>query len=281
MKNIFGTVVLALVILLLMRVDCIAEQVPLGTPASVGLAAERLEKIESLVLEGIRDGKLPGAVVCIGRHGKIVYLKPFGNRQVGDELKPMSADTVFDMASITKPMATATCVMKLIENGELRLADKVAKFFPEFAPHGKDAITIQDLLVHQSGLIPDNPLVDYADGLELAWMRICELKLVAPVGEEFKYSDVNFIVLAKLVEKIADKNVHEFSQEIIFAPLGMNDTGYLPRAELKQRAAPTEKRNGEWMQGEVHDPRAPMRCRESQVTRESSRRLKIWQYTPR
>jgi len=168
----------------------------------------------------------------------------------------MTTDTVFDMASITKPVATATSIMKLVEDGRLRLTDKVTNHFPEFAKHGKDAITIQDLLVHQSGLIPDNALSDYLDGPELAWERICDLKLIAPVGQQFKYSDVNFIVLAKLVEKISNQNIHEYSQENIFVPLGMNETGYTPREELKQRAAPTEKRDGVWMRGEVHDPRA-------------------------
>ena len=97
--------------------------------------------------------------------------------------------------------------------------------------------------IHQSGVIPDNALADYLDGPDLAWKRICELKLVAPVGQEFKYSDVNFIVLAKIIEKVSGKNVHEYSQEKMFAPLGMNETGYNPREELKQRSAPTEKRN--------------------------------------
>ncbi len=248
--------VLALPVVLGWPVDCHAERLPIGTPDSAGMQTQRLKEIEQLVLDGIQDGKMPGAVVCVGHRGKIVYLEAFGNRQVGDDPQPMTIETVFDMASITKPVATATSVMKLVEDGRIRLASKVVDFFPEFAPNGKDDITIQDMLVHQSGLIPDNALSDYLDGPELAWKRICDLKLVAPVGQEFKYSDVNFIVLAKIIEKVSGKNVHEYSQENIFAPLGMNETGYNPREELKQRAAPTEKRDGQWMRGEVHDPRA-------------------------
>ena len=242
--------------LIALQVVGIAQDVSLKSQQTAGIDLNRLKRIEPLVLEGIRDGKLPGAVICVGHRGSIVYLEAFGDREVGDSPKPMTTDTVFDMASITKPVATATSIMKLVEDGRLRLTDKVTNHFPEFAKHGKDAITIQDLLVHQSGLIPDNALSDYLDGPELAWERICDLKLIAPVGQQFKYSDVNFIVLAKLVEKISNQNIHEYSQENIFVPLGMNETGYTPREELKQRAAPTEKRDGVWMRGEVHDPRA-------------------------
>ncbi len=257
MMSIFVRNLLAVMIgLAWLPVICLAQDASQQSRKPAGIALARLNRIEPLIAEGIRDGKLPGAVICVGHRGSIVYLEAFGNREVGDNPKPMTTDTVFDMASITKPVATATSIMKLVEDGSLRLTDKVSSYFPEFARHGKDAITIQDLLVHQSGLIPDNALADYLDGPELAWTRICDLKLIAPVGEQFKYSDVNFIVLAKLVEKISNQNIHTFSQKNIFAPLGMNETGYTPSEELKDRAAPTEKRGGAWMRGEVHDPRA-------------------------
>ncbi len=233
-----------------------AEGLPFASPESVGMDATRLASIQPLVGEGIAQDKMPGCVVCVGRHGKIVFLEAFGERQTGPASESMTTDTVFDMASITKPVATATSIMKLIENGRLRLGDQVTKFLPDFAPHGKDDITIQHLLVHQSGLIPDNKLADYEEGPEIAWQRICDLELVAPVGKTFKYSDVNFIVLAKLVEVISGRDVNQFSHEEIFGPLGMDETGYLPREELQRRAAPTEKRDGDWMRGEVHDPRA-------------------------
>ncbi len=233
-----------------------AQQLPTDSPASAGMRADRLAGIEPLMLDGIENGNMPGGVVCVGRHGKIVYLEAFGNRQVGDAPEKMTVDTVFDMASLTKPVATATSIMKLVEEGHFLLRDKVVRFMPEFAPNGKDEITIQDLLLHQSGLIPDNALADYQDGPDVAWERICQLKLTAPVGERFRYSDVNFIVLAKLVERVTGKNIHEFSHEEIYAPLKMTETGYNPSEELKTRAAPTQKRDGHWMRGEVHDPRA-------------------------
>ncbi|MCA9129189.1 MAG: DUF1343 domain-containing protein [Planctomycetales bacterium] len=228
---------------------------PSATPESVGLDVQRLHKIQPLVEEGIREGKMPGCVICVGRHGKIAYLEAFGNKLLDDPPVAMTIDTVFDMASITKPVATATSVMKLVEQGKIRLAAPVVEFFPEFAPNGKDKITVQDLLIHQSGLIPDNALSDYLDGPELAWERICQLDLVAPVGTTFKYSDVNFIVLAEIVRKVTGQDIHSFSQEQIFEPLKMEETGYLPSEPLRERAAATEKRDGQWMQGTVHDPR--------------------------
>ncbi|QDV24575.1 exo-beta-N-acetylmuramidase NamZ domain-containing protein [Aureliella helgolandensis] len=234
----------------------LAETLPLVSPSEVGLDGDALVGIEAIVEEGIENKKMPGCVVCVGRHGKIAYLEAFGNKQVEPSQVSMTTDTVFDMASITKPVATATSVMKLVEQGKIRLGAKVVEYFPEFAPNGKDDITVKDLLIHQSGLIPDNSLKDYLDGPELAWQRICDLGLVAPVGTTFKYSDVNFIVLAKLVEKVSGKDINEFSQENLFTPLGMSESGYLPRAELQSRAAPTEERDGAWMQGQVHDPRA-------------------------
>lgn len=233
-----------------------AQHLPVDTPASAGMRSDRLADIETLMLDGIDNGNMPGGVVCVGRHGKIVYLEAFGDRLVGDAPEKMTVDTVFDLASLTKPVATATSIMKLLEEGRFRLNDKVVRYMPEFAPHDKDEITIQNLLVHQSGLIPDNPLGDYLDGPEKAWERICQLKLTGPVGERFRYSDVNFIVLAKLVERLTGKDIHQFSQDEIFAPLKMTETGYNPSEELSRRAAPTQKRDGDWMRGDVHDPRA-------------------------
>jgi uncharacterized protein YbbC (DUF1343 family)/CubicO group peptidase (beta-lactamase class C family) len=168
----------------------------------------------------------------------------------------MTTDTVFDMASLTKPVATATSVMILIERGQLRLQDKVAKFFPEFAANGKDNVTIEQLLVHSAGLIPDNALDDYDDGWTSAKPRICDLKLLAEPGTQFKYSDVGFILLGKIIESVTGKAVNEFAQEEVFQKLGMRDSGYLPADDLKARAATTEERDGEWLVGEVHDPRA-------------------------
>jgi CubicO group peptidase (beta-lactamase class C family) len=233
-----------------------AAGLPQAEPVSVGMDAAHLARIDEIVAAGLAEKRMPGCVVCVGRRGKIVLLKAFGNKQLQPSDLPMTTDTVFDMASITKPVATATSVMILVERGQLKLGQRVTELLPEFATNGKESITIFDLLTHQSGLLPDNKIADYADGREKALERICALDLQAPTGTKFIYSDVNYILLGELVRRVSGKSVHEFSQEHIFQPLGMSETGYLPREELKSRAAPTEQRDGKWMQGEVHDPRA-------------------------
>jgi uncharacterized protein YbbC (DUF1343 family) len=229
---------------------------PQVEPQSVGLDPQKLAAMDAVVAEGLAEKKMPGCVVCIGRQGKIAFLKAYGNRQVEPTTVPMTTDTVFDMASITKPVATATSILLLIERGQLSLSDKVSTLIPEFGVNDKQDITIRDLLIHQSGLIADNALADYQNGPAEALQKIYALKLQQPVGTRFIYSDVNFILLADIVQRVSGLSVHEFSQREIYAPLGMQDTGYLPREELRARAAPTEQREGRWMQGEVHDPRA-------------------------
>ncbi|MCA9143177.1 MAG: beta-lactamase family protein [Planctomycetaceae bacterium] len=233
-----------------------AEGLPLAAPDAVGFASGQLSQIDAVVAEGLRDGEMAGCVVCVGRRGKIAYLKPYGHRQVEPTKIDMTVETVFDMASITKPVATATSVMLLVERGTIKLTDRVAEHIPEFAQHGKDAVTIEDLLLHQSGLTPDNALADYLDGPAKAIENVNALSLREQPKTKFMYSDVGFIVLAELIRKKTGQDVHQFSQENLFRPLGLNETGYVPRQELRERAAATEQRDGHWMVGEVHDPRA-------------------------
>ncbi len=214
------------------------------------------ELIEEIVKQGIKDGKMPGAVVVIADHDNVLYRRAFGNRQIEPVAEPMTLDTVFDLASLTKPIATTTSIMKLIDEGKLSPRAKVSEYLPAFGKHGKDLITVEDLLLHVGGLIPDNSLNDYHDGVEMSWENICELKLVTERGTRFTYTDVGFIVLGKLVEKISGQTLDTFSQANVFQPLGMNETTFNPIAELRKRAAPTEQRDGKWIKGEVHDPRA-------------------------
>jgi uncharacterized protein YbbC (DUF1343 family)/CubicO group peptidase (beta-lactamase class C family) len=225
-------------------------------PSAAGMDAGRLAFIDRAVEDEIAAKKLPGCVVLVGRQGRIAFLKAYGNRQLEPEPVTMTIDTVFDLASLTKPVATATSLMILVEQGKLQIRDRVAQYIPEFAQNGKDRITVLQLLTHQSGLIADNPLSDFDEGPERALERICALNLQAEPGKKFIYSDVSFIVLGELVKRLSGKTIHEFSRERIFRPLGMDETDYLPGPELRARAAPTEKRDGNWMQGEVHDPRA-------------------------
>jgi uncharacterized protein YbbC (DUF1343 family)/CubicO group peptidase (beta-lactamase class C family) len=229
---------------------------PHAAPEDAGMDSGHLARIDSIVAEGLAEKRMPGCVVCVGRRGKIVMLKAYGKKQLQPSELPMTIDTVFDMASITKPVATATSVMLLLERGQLKLGQRVSSIIPEFAANEKDQITIFDLLTHQSGLLPDNAVGDYENGREAAIQKICDLKLQAPTGTRFIYSDVNFILLGEIIRRLSGQSVHEFSQANIYWPLGMKETGYLPSDALKARAAPTEQRDGKWIQGEVHDPRA-------------------------
>ena len=232
------------------------SEIPLRKPEAVGMDAAPLNLIDDIVQEGLEQDKMPGCVVIVGRREGIAFRRAYGFRQLQPEKVTMTVNTVFDLASLTKPIATATSVMALIQQGKLDPNATVATYLPEFAQNGKETITICHLLTHTGGLIADNSMSDYADGSDEAFARIYGLRPTAAPGESFTYSDVGYIVLGQVVKTVSGKNVHEFSQEQIFHPLHMQETGYLPNAELKARAAVTEQREGYWMQGEVHDPRA-------------------------
>ena len=233
-----------------------AADLPRLNPSAAGFDPARLAAIDGLVEELIVAEKMPGCVVCIGRRAGIVLLKAYGRRAVKPAPEAMTVDTVFDLASITKPVATATAIVRLVEEGKLRLSDPIATHIPEFAANGKEKLTVHDLLTHQSGLIADNAIEDYADGPAKAVERIWNLTPLHPAATKFIYSDVNFIVLGQLVERISGESVAAFAERATFEPLGMTETGYQPAEPLRTRAAPTEEREGRWMRGEVHDPRA-------------------------
>ncbi len=235
-----------------------AADLPRGTPDEVGFDPAKLTGIAPRIDGAIAEGKLPGAVLAFGRKGKLVWLEAYGQRRLEPTPEPMTVDTVFDLASLTKPVATATAILQLIEQHRLDLTQRVATVIPEFGVNGKDAITIQDLLIHQSGLIADNALADYQHGIPEAWRRIYDLPLKHPVGSQFVYSDVNFLMLGACVERTTGQRLHDYTRRHIFEPLGMTETGYLPAEPLRARAAPTQQRADRWLQGEVHDPRAAL-----------------------
>jgi uncharacterized protein YbbC (DUF1343 family) len=233
-----------------------ASRLPDAPPSAVGLDAAKLDQIDGVLQEGIEQGSLPGAVVLVVRQGKVAFRKAYGLRSKQPEMVRMTPDTIFDLASLTKPIATATSVMILLEKGKFALSDRVAQHLPAFGQNGKEKITVEQLLLHTSGLIADNPVGDYQDGRKKALERIFQLQPVAEPGTKFTYSDVNFIVLGELVERISGESLDAFARKHIFEPLGLRETTYRPGKELAERAAPTEKREGRWMRGEVHDPRA-------------------------
>lgn len=221
-----------------------------------GLDAARMAHAERLINDAIERGTIPGAVLLVGRGDATLYRKAFGWRSVQPERVKMTEDTIFDLASLSKVTGCATSIMLLVERGQINLTDRVTKYIPEFAANGKDAITIEHLLLHRSGLIADNPLSDYSGDPAKSFANICQLKLSYEPGTGFRYSDVGYMVLGELVRIVDGRPLDVFAREEIFLPLGMKDTCYNPPSSLKPRCAPTEQRNGEWMIGQVHDPRA-------------------------
>lgn len=227
---------------------------PEAPPASVGLDPGRLAGLDAVVERAIADEAVPGAVVLVGRRGKIAYVKAFGMRAVTPEGEPMTRDTVFDLASLTKPVATATAVMILLEQGKVRLDDRLRTLLPEFDNHGKGAITVEQLLRHRAGLIADDPISDYADGPDAAWKRLAGLEPSYPPGTSYIYSDVGFLTLGRIVERVSGQSLDAFARDNVFKPLGMTATGFRP--DSSTRIAPTEPADGAMLRGQVHDPRA-------------------------
>ncbi|HWE04798.1 MAG TPA: exo-beta-N-acetylmuramidase NamZ domain-containing protein [Tepidisphaeraceae bacterium] len=218
--------------------------------------AGAMTRADRLIDQAIAAGKCPGAVLLVGRGDTVLYEKAYGNRALRPTTQPMTTDTIFDLASLTKPLATATSIMILSERGKLALGDPIAKYLPAFAQNGKASITVADLLLHVGGLIPDDDLSDYANGPAIAMQKILALAPAQKPRTRFAYSDVGYIVLGELIRQIDGRSLDKFAGDEIFRPLGMTDTGYLPSDDEKPRCAPTEKRNGRWMTGQVHDPRA-------------------------
>lgn len=265
-----------------------ANNVPTASPEEVGMSLARLRAADEVILRAISDNKTPGAVLAVVRHGKLAYLKAYGNRQTYPNTQPMTTQTVFDMASCTKPMATAISAMLLVERGQLRLSDPVSMYLPGFKNwygEGKDSVTIrvEDLLTHTSGLPAYAPVktLAEADGKPNPAKL---MRYIAGCKREFKpradmqYSCLNYITLQNVVERITGQSLRTFAANNIFIPLGMKHTDFLPCTSDKSGKlvntsqprwvangeqasltpiAPTEKQpNGTVKQGQVHDPLA-------------------------
>lgn len=212
--------------------------------------------VDQAVEPWLAAGKLPGCVVVVGTRSEIVYKRAFGARATEPAREPMTLDTVFDMASLTKAVATTSSIMVLADRGQILLDQPAARYLPELLRGGRGNVTIRQLLLHTGGFVPDNPLSDYRNGHDGAWEKIVTSTTHWSPGERFVYSDVGFIVLGELVRRVSGKGVDEFARENVFEPLQMRETEFLPEASLRERAAPTEIRNAQRIRGEVHDPRA-------------------------
>jgi uncharacterized protein YbbC (DUF1343 family)/CubicO group peptidase (beta-lactamase class C family) len=222
-------------------------------PQVVDVQNNLLQNIAPIAEKSIGDGYYPGAVILAAHHGHIIYRGVFGNRRILPNIAPMRFNTLFDLASLTKVIATAPAVMQLVEQGKLDLDAPVVKYWPAFGINGKEAITIRELLTHTSGLPAD---ISTKTNTNEIFQQIAQLKPLDVPGKTFRYSDVNFIVLAHLVEMISGRRLDDYAQKYIFKPLAMDDTRFLPSAGLRDRIAPTEIIDGELRWGQVHDPTA-------------------------
>lgn len=228
----------------------------LEPPALAPIEDARLAAIDKLVDETLAEGKAPGCVVVVGRRDSVLYRKAHGFRALAPDPEEMTLDTVFDVASMTKPLATAASLMVLAERGAIALDDPVARTIPEFAKNGKGSITLRHLLTHTSGLPAETPMRDFHVGPENALAKIYDLAPRRPPGAAFAYSDVGFIVLGEVVRRASGADLATFAAENVFEPLGMHETSFVPGPDMARRAAVTEQRDGEWIRGAVHDPRA-------------------------
>jgi CubicO group peptidase (beta-lactamase class C family) len=218
--------------------------------------AKKLADIDETITAAIARGELPGAVIVIVHRGKVIYRKAFGDRAKQPSATAMTLDTVFDLASLSKPIVTALLALLLEHDGKLKVTDRVSEHLPAFRRKETDDVTIEHLLLHTSGLPAGNPLADYNDGPASAWNKLHAINPTSKPGDKFVYSDINYLLLGKLVETVGGNPLDKLAAQRIFTPAGMNTTRYNPDAKLRQRAAPTEKRDGTWLQGVVHDPRA-------------------------
>jgi uncharacterized protein YbbC (DUF1343 family)/CubicO group peptidase (beta-lactamase class C family) len=238
-------------------------ETPPTTSAPAPQAASKEEQswfapLDDILKDAVTNGNAPGAVLMVGHNGLIAYRKAYGNRVAGQKPEPMTADTIFDLASLTKVIATTTCVMRLEQLGQIKLNDPVSKYIPDFAQNGKEDVTVRMLLTHYSGLPADVDLKQPWNGVDEGYARANATKLVNPPGSTFLYSDVGFVVLGELVQKVSGMPLDQYAQQYVFGPLGMTSTRFNPPQTWLPRIAPTQRdeHTGQTLRGTVHDPTA-------------------------
>ncbi|HXT40753.1 MAG TPA: exo-beta-N-acetylmuramidase NamZ domain-containing protein [Candidatus Angelobacter sp.] len=227
---------------------------PAGSPYSA-FHTEKLAEMDAAIERALADHDCPGVVLWLERNDA-AYHKAYGKRALVPAGEPMTEDTIFDAASLTKVIATTPAVMLLIERGKVRLDERVQAYIPEFTGEGKEAVTIRQLMTHTSGLRPDISTQPPWSGYDTAIRMACAEKLLSAPGAVFRYSDINFFMLGEVVRRVSGLNLNEFVAREIYGPLKMADTGFLPPASKLPRIAPTEKVNGRVLRGTVHDPTA-------------------------
>jgi uncharacterized protein YbbC (DUF1343 family)/CubicO group peptidase (beta-lactamase class C family) len=228
---------------------------PSAVAAPAPFRSEKLAEMDAAIRDAIAEKRCPGGVLWFEHRG-LSYHKAYGHRSLVPEVEPMTEDTIFDAASLTKVVACTPAVMLLIERGQVKLEEPVQTYISEFTGGGKEAITVRQLMTHTSGLRPDIETRSDWTGQPAAIQKACEEKLQSAPGTVFRYSDINYFLLGEIVQRVSKQPLEKFVAREIYQPLRMKDSGYLPPGNRLSRIAPTEVVNGKPFRGVVHDPTA-------------------------
>lgn len=211
--------------------------------------------VDDIFHTAIKNGKMPGAVAAIGHEGQMVWQGVFGQRALVPTVEAMTWDTIFDMASLTKVLITAPAIMQFYERGLVALDTPACHYLPAFGTNGKQTITIRQLLTHYSGLAPDLDLNSTWQGKQTAQQMVMDSRPQTTPGEQFVYSDINFITLGLIVEQLSGLPLALYATDHILKPLGLHNSFFLPSPNRRANIAPTQyDENGQMLRGIVHDP---------------------------
>ncbi len=236
----------------------VGDGIPPASPGTLGFDGTRLADVVAYLRTEVDSGAFPGAVIAVGRHGRLALLAPVGRYGL-DDPRPVEAGTLYDLASLTKVVGLTTACMLLVDAGRLELDAPIARYVPEFRGALKDQVTVRHLLTHSAGLVADLPLYDSTTTRSAALAAVDTTTLLAPPGTSYRYSDLSAIVLMQAVERITGEPFDRFLAERVFGPLGMPATRFRPPASWRDRIAPTEHDTvfrHRWLRGEVHDESA-------------------------
>lgn len=228
----------------------------LAAPLAAGEELPDFTAVDEAATDAVASGQIPGVVVLVGRGDDVLYHRAWGARALLPAPVPMTTDTIFDVASLTKPLGTALAIMALVEQGRIELDWPLWRYLPEFKPRAFREVTIRRLLTHTAGFPPIPPTRSVEPGFPAAARLLATPDLSYPPGSAFEYSDTGFILLGEVVRRVAGLELDRYLERTFFAPLGLRDTTFRPAPAVRHRLAPTQFADGQLLVGTVHDPRA-------------------------
>lgn len=240
------------------RVLCATALVVLALSGNVAAQAPDFAGVDEAASDAVASGEIPGVVVLVGRGDEILLHRAWGSRRLVPDAAPMTRDTIFDIASLTKPVGTTLAVLALVQRGAIQLDAPLGRYLKEFRGAGLKEVTIRRLLTHSAGLVAYPASSVVAGGFPGVARALAKLPLDYPPGSAFQYSDTGFILLGEVVRRVSGEPLDRYLERLFFRPLGLRDTSFRPAAAARKRVAPTEFAGGHWLQGEVNDPRARM-----------------------